>query len=149
MRATRELPEVSIGGSVRGSLALERASRAWALLDGRAYTTPEDVERMFAPVLGHRLVFSPSFIAESRGRSRDEIVNEVYGRCVELAPPPDLADVARRTDGDVDVAELSFPLVPRWRPVGSAFGRLRAARRGHRVERRHHPLVPCPATTRA
>jgi len=30
----------------------------------------------------------------------------------------------------VDTAELSFPLVPRWRPVGSAFGRLRAARRG-------------------
>lgn len=31
---------------------------------------------------------------------------------------------------EVDAAELSFPLVPRWRPVGSAFGRLRAARRG-------------------
>ena len=76
--STRELPEVSIGASVRGSLALERASRAWALLDGRAYTTPEDVERMFAPVLGHRLVFSPAFIAESRGRSRDEILLEVY-----------------------------------------------------------------------
>jgi len=30
----------------------------------------------------------------------------------------------------MDAAELSFPLVPRWRPVGSAFGRLRAARRG-------------------
>ena len=94
VRATRELPEVSIGGSVRGSLALERASRAWALLDGRAYTTPDDVERMFAPVLGHRLVFAPTFIAESRGRSRDEIVNEVYRRCVSAAPPPDLADVA-------------------------------------------------------
>ncbi len=94
VRATRELPEVSIGGSVRGSLALERASRAWALLDGRAFTTPDDVERMFAPVLGHRLVFSPTFIAESRGRSRDEIVNEVYLRCVSAAPPPDLADVA-------------------------------------------------------
>jgi MoxR-like ATPase len=94
VRATRELPEVSIGGSVRGSLALERASRAWALLDGRDYTTPDDVERMFTPVLGHRLVFSPTFIAESRGRSRDEIVNEVYGRCVEVTPPPDLADAA-------------------------------------------------------
>jgi len=94
VRATRELPEMSIGGSVRGSLALERASRAWALLDGRAYTTPDDVERMFTPVLGHRLVFSPTFIAESRGRSRDEIVDEVYGRCIEVAPPPDLADVA-------------------------------------------------------
>ena len=31
---------------------------------------------------------------------------------------------------EVDAAELTFPLVPRWRPVGSAFGRLRAARRG-------------------
>jgi uncharacterized protein (DUF58 family) len=30
----------------------------------------------------------------------------------------------------VDAAELTFPLVPRWRPVGSVFGRLRAARRG-------------------
>jgi hypothetical protein len=46
---------------------------------------------MFAPVLGHRLVFSPSFIAESRGRSRDEILVDVYRRCVELAPPPDAA----------------------------------------------------------
>jgi MoxR-like ATPase len=94
VRATRELPEVSIGGSVRGSLALERASRAWALLDGRAYTTPDDVERMFGPVLGHRLVFSPAVVAASRGRSRDEMVNEVYRRCVSAAPPPDLADVA-------------------------------------------------------
>ena len=36
----------------------------------------------------------------------------------------------RRRGRAVDVAELTFPLVPRWRPVGSAFGRLRAARRG-------------------
>ena len=89
VRATRTLPELAIGASVRGSLALERASRAWALLSGRSYTTPEDVERMFAPVLGHRLVFSPAFVAESRGRSRDEILVDVYRRCAELAPPPD------------------------------------------------------------
>src|SRR3954462_5078274 len=67
VRATRTLEELAIGASVRGSLSLERASRAWALLCGRAYTIPEDVERMFAPVLGHRLVFSPTFVAESRG----------------------------------------------------------------------------------
>jgi MoxR-like ATPase len=91
VRATRTLDELAIGASVRGSLALERASRGWALLSGRSYTTPEDVERMFAPVLGHRLVFSPSFIAESRGRSRDEILQDVYRRCIELAPPPDAA----------------------------------------------------------
>jgi MoxR-like ATPase len=91
VRATRTLDELAIGASVRGSLALERASRGWAMLCGRSYTTPEDVERMFAPVLGHRLVFSPSFIAESRGRSRDEILQDVYRRCIELAPPPDAA----------------------------------------------------------
>ncbi len=91
VRATRELDAVAIGASVRGSLALERASRAWALLNGRSYTTPEDVETMFAPVLGHRLVFSPSFIAESRGRPKEEILVEVYRRCTASAPPPELA----------------------------------------------------------
>jgi MoxR-like ATPase len=93
VRATREQPAISIGASVRGTLALERAARAWALLDGRAYTVPEDVERMFAPVLGHRLVFSPAFIAEARGRSREQILLEVYARCAEAAPPPELVDV--------------------------------------------------------
>jgi MoxR-like ATPase len=96
VRATRELEEVAIGASVRGSLALERASRAWALLGGRSYTTPEDVETMFAPVLGHRLVFSPSFIAEARGRTKEEILREVYRRCVEIAPPPELAGLPAR-----------------------------------------------------
>jgi MoxR-like ATPase len=93
VRTTRQLEEVSIGASVRGSLALERAARAWALLNGRAFTTPEDVERMFSPVLGHRLVFSPSFIAEARGRSRAEILHELYRRCARLAPPPELSDL--------------------------------------------------------
>jgi MoxR-like ATPase len=96
VRATRELDELAIGASVRGSLSLERASRAWALLGGRSYTTPEDVETMFAPVLGHRLVFAPSFIAEARGRTKEEILLEVYRRCAEIAPPPELADLPAR-----------------------------------------------------
>jgi MoxR-like ATPase len=96
VRATRELTEVAIGASVRGTLALERASRAWALLNGRDYTTPEDVERMFAPVLGHRLVFSPGFIAEARGQSKEEILAAIYRRSAEIAPPPELADLAGR-----------------------------------------------------
>ena len=99
VRSTRELPEIAIGASVRGSLALERAARAWALLDGRSYATTEDVERMFAPVLGHRLVFSPTFMVESRGRTKDEILLEVYRRCAEIAPPPELADAARPSAG--------------------------------------------------
>ena len=59
VRATREQDSVVIGSSVRGSLALERAARAWALLDGRSYVVPEDIERLFVPVLVHRVVFTP------------------------------------------------------------------------------------------
>ncbi len=47
VRATRGIPEVTIGASVRGSLALERATRAWALLHGRAFVVPEDVLALF------------------------------------------------------------------------------------------------------
>src|SRR5262249_60410546 len=66
VRATREQESVVIGSSVRGSLALERAARAWALLDGRSYVVPEDIERLFAPVLIHRVVFTPGFVARAR-----------------------------------------------------------------------------------
>ena len=66
VRATREVPATSVGASVRGSLALERAVRGWALVHGRDYVVPTDVELLFLPVLGHRVVFTPSKFAEAR-----------------------------------------------------------------------------------
>ena len=66
VRATREADGVAIGASVRGSLALERAARAWALLGGRDYVTPVDVEELFLSVVMHRIVFTPSFVAAAR-----------------------------------------------------------------------------------
>jgi MoxR-like ATPase len=90
VRATRQLEQVTIGASVRGSLALERAARAWALLHGRAYVVPEDVLALFAPVLGHRMVLAPAFLAEMRGAPRDELLSTLSARCVELAPLPEL-----------------------------------------------------------
>src|SRR5690242_15583826 len=66
VRVTRDLPSVEVGASVRGTLALVRTARAWALLNGREYALPEDVERLFVPVLGHRLVLRPTFVAETR-----------------------------------------------------------------------------------
>jgi MoxR-like ATPase len=94
VRATRQLEQVTIGASVRGSLALERAARAWALLHGRSYVVPEDVLALFAPVLGHRLVLSPAFLAESRGAPRDELLASLSGRCLALAPVPELRQEA-------------------------------------------------------
>jgi MoxR-like ATPase len=88
VRATRTLEVVAIGSSVRGSLALNRAARAWSMLNGRRYVTPEDVERLFVPVLMHRLLFRPSFVAEIRDRGWEAASTEVQLRCLERAPKP-------------------------------------------------------------
>jgi len=88
VRATREADGVAIGASVRGSLALERAARAWALLDGRDYVTPVDVERLFLPVLMHRIVFTPSFVASARELGWQEAAARFLEQCLELAPRP-------------------------------------------------------------
>jgi MoxR-like ATPase len=88
VRATRRLELVAIGSSVRGTLALNRAARAWAVIRGRRYVTPEDVEQLFVPVLMHRLLFRPSFLVELRDRGWDAAGLEVRARCLELAPKP-------------------------------------------------------------
>jgi MoxR-like ATPase len=88
VRATREVEGVAIGASVRGSLMLERTARAWALLHGRDHVVPDDIEWLFLPVLGHRLVLTSAYLAETRSLGRTELLEQVRRRSLELAPPP-------------------------------------------------------------
>jgi MoxR-like ATPase len=88
VRATREHEAVLIGSSVRGSLALERAARAWALVHARGYVVPEDVERLFVPVLAHRVVFRPAFVAQARASGWQAAIDEFRRSCFEVAPRP-------------------------------------------------------------
>jgi MoxR-like ATPase len=88
VRTTRTLAEVDVGASVRGSLALVKTARAWALVHGRTYVLPEDVEELFVPILGHRLLLAPSHLAETRHLARSEVLEQIKRRCLELAPPP-------------------------------------------------------------
>jgi MoxR-like ATPase len=88
VRATREIETVAIGSSVRGTLALNRAARAWAVLHSRRYVTPDDVERLFVPVLMHRLLFRPSFLAVIRDSGWEAASADVRRRCIEIAPKP-------------------------------------------------------------
>jgi MoxR-like ATPase len=90
VRATRSLDLVQVGASVRGSLALERAARAWALLHGRHFAVPEDVEALFVPVIGHRLMLAPELVVE-HDLSRDEAVQRVFEACKERAHRPEPA----------------------------------------------------------
>ena len=100
VRATRELDVVAIGSSVRGTLALNRATRAWAVLHSRRYVTPEDVEQLFVPVLLHRILFRPSFLAEIRDRGWAAAAEDVRERCFEVVPKPGF-------DIDLDVPAAS------------------------------------------
>ena len=88
VRATRQLDIVAIGSSVRGTLALNRAARAWAVLHSRRYVTPEDVEQLFIPVLLHRILFRPSFLAQIRDLGWDAACLDVRERTIEVAPKP-------------------------------------------------------------
>ena len=57
-RASREARGVDLGVSPRGTLALLRASQAKALVEGRAFVTPEDIKEVGVPVMAHRLAIS-------------------------------------------------------------------------------------------
>jgi MoxR-like ATPase len=89
VRVTRDHELVSIGASVRGSLALERAARGWALLNERAFVVPEDVERLFLPVLLHRIVFRPAFLAEARREGWPAASERFKESCLAAAPKPE------------------------------------------------------------
>ncbi|HKF13636.1 MAG TPA: AAA family ATPase [Gaiellaceae bacterium] len=102
VRVTRELDIVAIGASVRGSLALERAARSWALLSGRDYVLPEDIELLFLPVLGHRILFTPSFLVELRKIGRTQALEDFRSRCLRMVPRPEAT-----LGGDGEVVRLS------------------------------------------
>ncbi len=58
--ATRRHPDVYLGASPRGSLALYKTGRARAAIQGRDYVIPDDIKALAEPTLAHRLIISPS-----------------------------------------------------------------------------------------
>ena len=89
VRETRSLEAVRVGASVRGSLALERATRAWGLLEGRPFVEPDDVEVLFEPVLAHRILLDP-YRLETPGNGDHSGRVALLERCLERAPRPGL-----------------------------------------------------------
>ncbi len=57
--ATRTHPQVMVGASPRGTLAVIQLARGHAALAGRGYVTPEDIKAVAVPALAHRLVLRP------------------------------------------------------------------------------------------
>ncbi|PSP96773.1 ATPase [Halobacteriales archaeon QS_4_70_19] len=74
-QATRRHPQVEVGVSPRGTQRLFELARAHAVVEGRDYTTPDDVREVAQPTLAHRLVLTPD--ARVNDVSRATIVDEV------------------------------------------------------------------------
>jgi MoxR-like ATPase len=73
--STRSHPDIYLGASPRGSLALFRAGQALAALAGRDYVIPDDVKALAEPTLAHRLILRTS--ASMRGVDGRSIVREL------------------------------------------------------------------------
>lgn len=84
--STRDSGRTDAGASPRGSLALLRASRAWAALHGRNFVTPDDVHAIAVPALAHRLILKPD--EWLRGVSGGDIVDYCLGT---VATPASMA----------------------------------------------------------
>jgi MoxR-like ATPase len=73
--ASRRHPDLVLGASPRGALALQRTARALAASFGRAYVMPDDVKRVVPSVLEHRLLIAPD--AQLRGVSGGDVVRSI------------------------------------------------------------------------
>jgi MoxR-like ATPase len=72
---TRDHPDVYLGASPRGSLALMRASQARAMLQARDYVIPDDVKALASAALAHRLIMSPE--ARMRNATARGVIDQV------------------------------------------------------------------------
>jgi MoxR-like ATPase len=73
--ATRDHPDLALGVSPRGSLALLKGAQALAAIRGRDYVTPDDIKILVPLTLAHRLILQPE--AELRGQTADLILQDV------------------------------------------------------------------------
>ncbi|MBP1990893.1 AAA family ATPase [Paenibacillus eucommiae] len=77
VRKTRDSKRIQLGASPRAGIAVLMAAKAWALLEGRTYVTPDDIKLVARPALRHRLLLTPQ--AELEGGTSDHIIQETLG----------------------------------------------------------------------
>jgi MoxR-like ATPase len=87
VQATRQHPDLMLGASPRGSLALFKTSQALAALRGRSFVLPDDVKLLAPLALAHRCIVRPE--SALRGRTADLIAQEILA-----ATPLDIGDLA-------------------------------------------------------
>ena len=90
--ASRRAPEVRLGVSVRGGIALVSLAKAWALIDGRGYLTPDDIRELTRIVFVHRMVLEAE--AEFEGVTSEQVVDTLL---LSIPAPQEPTDEASAT----------------------------------------------------
>jgi MoxR-like ATPase len=83
---TRRTPQVKLGVSTRGCLALVRVAKTWAAAHGRTYVVPDDVKTLVEPTLAHRIKLTPD--AEFSGGTAEDVLRQTLR---DVAPPSERA----------------------------------------------------------
>ena len=78
VQATRTHPDVALGASPRGSLALLRSAQAQAAADGMSFILPDHAKALVEPTLAHRLILTPE--ARLAGRRPSVVLNQIAAR---------------------------------------------------------------------
>lgn len=78
VQATRTHPDLALGASPRGSLALYKTGQALAALQNRTYVIPDDIKKLVFLTLAHRLILKPE--SQLRGRSSASVLAEILER---------------------------------------------------------------------
>ena len=92
---TREHPEVYLGSSPRGSLALYRTAQTRAAMAGRDYVLPDDIKALAVPTLAHRVILGPG--ARLRDLTARQVVEEILASVA--VPGGDPTGLAARSGG--------------------------------------------------
>jgi MoxR-like ATPase len=87
VQATRTHPDLALGASPRGTLALSKAAQALAAIRGRDVVLPDDVKALAVPVLEHRLIVAPE--SSLRGRTAAWVMSDILRQtALVIAEPP-------------------------------------------------------------
>ena len=78
IQASRNHPDLALGASPRGSLALYKTSQALAAVKSRDYVIPDDIKKLAFLTLGHRLIVKPE--SQLRGRTTTQVLAEIIER---------------------------------------------------------------------
>ena len=74
---TRDSKWLELGVSPRGTLALQRAAKASALMAGRHYCTPDDVKPLVLPVFAHRVLLQADAYTESSTNAAEQVLQNL------------------------------------------------------------------------